>query len=108
MDPSLAGAYEALGYCQFQLRDFDAAQAAYRKAVELDPRMASAYAGLGSIEMLKHLQHEAGARPELAMEYWHRSLELDADQPKVRRLIEKYRRPMRDPDSVLLDSREGR
>ena len=39
---------------------------------------------------------------EGAMEHWHRSLELDPNQPRVRKLIAKYRRSTDDPYKTFL------
>jgi hypothetical protein len=37
-----------------------------------------------------------------ALEYWHRSLELDPDQPKIRTLVAKYQPRKTNPETVLL------
>ena len=108
IDPSLPTAHEALGYCLFQSKDYDAARKAYLTALALDARMSGAYANLGSIEMLRYLQRRDDAKPELALEYWHRSLELDANQPKLHQLIAKYSKPALDPNTVLLDGGRGK
>ena len=102
MDPSLPAVHEAMGYCLFRMQNYERAGASYQEALALDPRLHSAYAGLGSIEMLKCLNQNKDAERERALEYWHRSLELNPDQPRIRRLIDKYRLPAAGPATVLL------
>lgn len=55
----------------------DAAEAAYRKAIELDPRMAAAHTNLGN------LAHRRGRRGE-ARELYEKAIELDPEQPEAR------------------------
>lgn len=108
MDPNLAAAHETLGYCLFRTRDFGAAERAYSFALSCDPKLPRAHAGLGSIKMLGYLDDPS--RLELrvaALEHWHRSLELDPDQPKIRKLIAQYKPKHSDPETVLLDERGG-
>ena len=106
MDTNLSAAHEAMGYCLFRLRDFDAAQQAYETALTCDWRAARAHAGLGSIHMLRYL--EDGSRTEQharAIEHWHRSLELEPAQPRIRKLIDRYKPQRTNPEAVLLDDR---
>jgi tetratricopeptide (TPR) repeat protein len=103
MDPALPAAHEGLAYCLFRMQEYDGAEASYREALAYDPRLPSAHAGLGSILMLRYLRDTAKPQVrEQALECWHRALELDPDQPKIRSLVEKYRVPAVNPETVLL------
>jgi Tfp pilus assembly protein PilF len=106
MDPDLAAAHEALGYCLFRSRDFGAAERAYDQALTCDWRLPRAHAGLGSIAMIHYLEDKARTEyRDLALEHWHRSLELNPDQPRIRKLITEYKPQRDDPESLLLDDR---
>ena len=109
MDPDLALAHESLGYCWFRLRDFTAAERSYRDALAGDQRLPRTHAGLGSIYMLQYLEDDSlvGLR-DRALEHWHRSLELNPDQSRVRNLIARYTPKRNDPGEVLLGSHTGR
>jgi hypothetical protein len=37
----------------------------------------------------------------MAVEHWHRSLELKPDQPRIRNLVEKYRLPVTDAAAAI-------
>ena len=103
MDPALPAAHEGLGYCLFRMHDYDQAEVSYREALAYNPRLSGAHAGLGSIAMLRFLRDSDQTRlRDQALEHWHRSLELEPDQPRIRRLIEKYRVTRVDPETVLL------
>jgi tetratricopeptide (TPR) repeat protein len=107
MDPQLAIAHESLGYCRFRLREYDAAEQSYKQALAYDWRLPRAHAGLGSINMLRFLEEGSRTdRRDRALEHWHRSLELDPDQSRIRDLIERYRPKRTDPESVLLQQPE--
>lgn len=106
VDDQLAPAHEALGYCLFRMQDYDGAERAYRSAALYDTKLPNTYAGLGSIYALRYIQDKS--RSELrdrALEYWHRSLELEPDQPRIRKLVAKYRPRTPDPETVLLTDR---
>lgn len=108
MDPKLAAAQEALGYCLFRLREFDEAEATYKQALLCDWRLPRAHAGLGSINMLRYLEDRN--RRDLrdrALEHWHRSLELDPNQPRIRKLLDRYQPERRDPEEALLRESSG-
>ncbi|MGD2108209.1 MAG: tetratricopeptide repeat protein [Phycisphaerae bacterium] len=104
LDPEFAAAHEALGYCLFRTRDFDLAELSYQDALARDWHLPRAHAGLGSIAMLRFLRDST--RTDLrarALEHWHRSLELDPDQPRIRDLIDKYAEPIDNPEQALLE-----
>ena len=106
MDRELSAGHEAMGYCLFRLQDYAGATESYRTALVYDPRLPGALAGLGSISMLAYLNGDD--RPDLrseALEYWHRSLELNPSQPRVHKLVNRYKRSTSDPESILLDVR---
>ena len=106
MDPNLGAAHEAMGYCLFRMRDFDDSERAYEKALACDWRLARTHAGLGSINMLRYLEDDnLTDRRDRAIEHWHRSLELDPDQPRIRKLIARYKPKSTDPTTLLLDDR---
>lgn len=92
MAPNLSAAHERLGYCLWRENKLDDATVAYRKSIAADAHNARAQAGLGVVLMTRYLssQGQAALREE-AIEAWHESLELDANQPKLRELVEKYR-----------------
>ena len=104
MDAGLALGHEALGYCLFRSREFDEAERAYKRALECDWRLPRAHAGLGSINMLRFMDDKTHIDlRRLALEHWHRSLELDPDQNRIRDLIARYRPKRESPDAVLLE-----
>ncbi len=91
IDPEYAEALEALGYCHFLRKEYDLALEAYQKALIQDPKRPRCHAGLGSIFMLRYLSDSTNVDgKERAIEHWHRSLELDSNQPRIRHLIAKY------------------
>lgn len=105
LDSNLAASHEALGYCLFKTRDFGAAERAYQQALTCDGRLPRAHAGLGSIYMVRFLRD--GTRMDLrdrALEHWHRSLEANPSQPRVRKLIARYRPKDTSPESELLSA----
>lgn len=108
LDPEFAAAHEAMGYCQYLLKDYEKAEVSYKQALACDSQRARAQAGLGSVYMLKYLSDRS--RPALrdqALEHWHRSLELDSDQDRIRKLIAHYKPRYEDPTNVLLGDQGG-
>ena len=91
MAPKLAAAHEALGYCLFRMKRYIESQIAYTDALALDPRLAKAHVGLGSIKMIQYIKNKSRTDiRDAALEHWHRALEADPDQPRVRALIKKF------------------
>ncbi|MBK9120896.1 MAG: tetratricopeptide repeat protein [Phycisphaerales bacterium] len=90
--PDLSPAHERMGYTLWRMQDLLSAAASYRRAIQLDPRNSAARAGYGVVLMTQYLDDPSNVslRDE-AVESWHRSLELDPNQPKLRELVEKYR-----------------
>jgi tetratricopeptide (TPR) repeat protein len=106
MDRNLAASHEALGYCLFRSRDFGAAERAYNQALTCDWRLPRSHAGLGSIYMIRYLEDKTLAElRDRALEHWHRSLELNPDQPRIRKLLVEYKPRNDDPESLLLNDR---
>ncbi len=105
LDERLAPAHEAMGYCLFRLADYDDAEKSYREALIHDSKLPRSYAGLGSVYALLYLEDmTSNEYRDRALENWHRSLELDPDQPKVHNLIAKYKPQSHDPQAVLLSN----
>lgn len=90
--PTLSIAWERLGYCNWREQRMEESLENYRKAISLSDTNARAYAGLGVVRMTQFLAEPGRvAWRDEAIEAWHRSLELDASQTKLRELIDKYR-----------------
>jgi tetratricopeptide (TPR) repeat protein len=90
--PNLSLAHERLGYCHWRGQRYDEAATDYQTAIELNEKNSRAFAGYGVVRMTQYLKdpEQVAYRAE-AIESWHRSLEVDPDQPKLRALIQKYR-----------------
>lgn len=92
MRDTLAVAHERMGYCHWRAGRYDDALLSYKQSVALDSKSARGYAGLGVVLMTQFLSSpNATNLRDQAIESWHTSLELDANQPKIRDLIDKYR-----------------
>ena len=72
LDPASAGTFVNLGTIHFHLRDWDAAERYYRRALDADPRYALAHFNLGN------LFDEKGDRA-LALVHYLLALRLDAN-----------------------------
>lgn len=108
LDPSLAVAYERMGYCCLRARDYEEAFKHYEWAAVLDPKNPQPYTGMGIVCMTRHLREPS--RRDLrhqAVEYWHRALELNPDQPAVRKLVDKYHILSPSPMEVLATESSG-
>ena len=103
LDPHLAVAHERMGYCMFLRKQYGQAEERYRQALGYDDGLASAHAGLGVTKMAQFLRkREDAAMRDEAVECWHRSLEVDPDQPRIRKLIAKYRMRPLEEEQILL------
>jgi len=85
--------YIALAYCLLYLQELPAALQHYRCALRLDPDSYAAHNGVGVSYMMMYLDEPEKIQYALdALECWHRSLEINPDQPKIKSLLAKYRR----------------
>lgn len=100
LDPNLSVARARMGYLEWCGQRYDQAAETYAKAIELDPKSAAAHAEFGVVRMTQYLNRpEEVAYRDEAIESWHRSLEINPDQPQLRALIEQYR--VRKPKPIL-------
>ena len=91
LDPRLAVAHERLAECRRRQGRLDEALEGFTRALALDGRSADAYCGRGSTEMTLFLKDsKRGDMRDRAIEDWHRSLELEPDQPRLRTLVARY------------------
>jgi tetratricopeptide (TPR) repeat protein len=80
-----------MGYCLWRQGQYEEAAARYKQAMQLDSRNATAWAGFGVVRMTQHLNEPGNvAYRDEALEAWHRSLEIDSRQAKLRALRDKY------------------
>ncbi len=97
-DPDSAEPQYQIGRCHHLNHDYDAAQAAYERAIRLDDRCAPAYRCLGLVHMTQWVLDPGKTDlREKALEAWHRSLELESNQPDLLELIRKYQPPITGP-----------
>ncbi|HKJ18889.1 MAG TPA: tetratricopeptide repeat protein [Xanthomonadales bacterium] len=75
LDPNLSDAYYMVGFINMAFNwDFSAAETAFRRALEIEPNSAPALSGMGLLMIALN-------RPEEAIEYQQRSLEIDPLRP---------------------------
>lgn len=69
--------YKELGNCLTRRGDFTAAEAAYRSALEIDPRADAVYVNLGTLELQRSRGREAAA-------HFRRALDIDPGNARAR------------------------
>ena len=90
-DPKSSVPLEQLGACYCEMGDLAKALDAYQKAVALDKHSSDAFRGLGKILMLQFLGDQSKtALRDQALTAWNTSLELNANQDDLKKLVEKY------------------
>lgn len=89
-DPS-AKTYERLGAVNFKLRQYEPAEAAFRKAVEIDPNHFPALNGVAVCLLNKFVLDGNDAAKLEAIPLLRRSLKIERNQPYIANLVEKYR-----------------
>ena len=83
--------YIALGYCLLSQKDPKGALEAYRKGSELDPDSYKSLNGMGVSSMMLYLSDRENKQlVRQALDHWHKSLEVNSDQPKIRKLVDRY------------------
>ncbi len=93
-EPSLARTHVILGYCMLmEGSDLNGAMKQYKKALQIDSNNTEALNGLGVISMMLY-QQDTKRNSNLAkqaLEYWYKSLEINPDQSKIRKLVDRYK-----------------
>ena len=81
----------ALGYCLLKQKDLQAALDAYLSARRLDETNYKAHNGLGVTYMLLYIDNPQDHKmAQDALNAWHRSLELNPNQAKIKAWVDKY------------------
>jgi tetratricopeptide (TPR) repeat protein len=82
---------ERTGYCYYRLGRLAAAAAAYQNALKLNPHYTPALNGLGVVDMTQYIDNRSmTVRRGQALTLWKKSLGLDANQPLIRKLVERF------------------
>lgn len=76
LDDRLAPAYTTMGVVRARNADFSGAEAAFRRAIEIDPNNSTAFHWYGDVLLIK-------SQPEKALPLLRRALELDPLSPAV-------------------------
>jgi len=91
IDPQNGPTYQYLGFANLKLHDINTAIANYKRAVDIDSRDWMARKGLGVAYILKAINNpNDNTFKEIGIEQWNISLDIKPDQPKLRRLLDKY------------------
>lgn len=90
IDPENEMAYQYLGWVQLKLKEHDKAIASYEKAVSIAPGDWAVKKGLGVAYIFKFVNTNDPALKEKALEQWRKSLEIEPDQPDLRKKYEQY------------------
>jgi len=89
--PDQVDPHIALAYCHLIEGQWPQALERYQSAIEIDTSSYQAYSGLGVTYMMLYLKNPGDQQTALdALQAWHYSLELEPDQPRIKRLVEKY------------------
>ena len=85
----------ALGYCLLHDNQPESALVQYRRALDIAPANHKTHNGVGVTLMTMYLANRQNRDLGVqALESWHRSLELQSDQPQIKNLIAKYTREL--------------
>jgi len=91
ISPNQVEPHIALAYCHLVEGQWSRALERYQSAIEIDVSSYQAYSGLGVTYMMLYLKNPDAKQKALdALQAWDYSLELEPDQPRIRRLVEKY------------------
>jgi len=83
--------WEKLAECNYYAGQYEASLEKYRQAIEVNGHSCVGYRGLGVVYMTQFVKDPQ--REDLrdkGLEAWHASLEINSNQPDLRRLVEKY------------------
>ena len=92
-----------MGFCQLKQAHYEQALAHYQTALQMNDHNEEAYNGVGVAYMLMYLRAKQQSQfaqktigpkenewAKQALAHWHRSLELNSAQPKIRKQVDKY------------------
>jgi tetratricopeptide (TPR) repeat protein len=89
--PESAAAQVLIGQAHYNRQEFGEAAEAFARATQVNPGSASAWRGLGISRMQRFLASpEKTSLRDQALAAWNRSLELNPNQPGLRKLVRKY------------------
>lgn len=85
-------AWERRGSALFRLRDYDAAQSSFARALELDPQHYPALNGMGVYRLNQYIwsQETDSAALGEALEHFRKSLQIEHRQPRIRELVSRF------------------
>jgi tetratricopeptide (TPR) repeat protein len=84
-------AHQYMGFVQLKLKETDLAIASYEKAVDINDKDWMAHKGLGVAYMVKSMKNNNDEKLKVtAIEQWNISLQLKADQPELKKILNKY------------------
>ena len=102
MAPDNATIHSTLAYCLLWQDEPESAMEHYQKAVDLDANNYNARNGLGATYvMLYRKNQQAKNFVEEAIESWHRSLEINPNQPKIEKLLSTYTQELYPADNPV-------
>jgi len=82
---------EKTGQCHLMLKQYLEAMEVFERVKKLDPKRAQAHHGIGAVYMSMFLKNpENTSLRDQALDAWNRSLELQPNQPDLKRLVKKY------------------
>lgn len=94
--PDQPGPHVALAYSLLKEEQYPQAIQAYESAIALDENSYLAQSGYAAANMILYLRTDRknNEYTQKALRAWHRSLEIEPEQPRVKKLIEKYTRQL--------------
>ncbi len=90
MQPDNGIAHQYLGFAELKLKNTQTAIDSYKRAVEIDENDWMAHKGLGVAYMLMAMKDRDETMQAKALEQWNISLQIKPDQPKLKKLLERY------------------
>jgi len=92
-DPLAPAIHERLALAWYKLDDLDKATDEYSKSLDLEKDYTPAINGLGAMHMARALKSTPpdADQGRQALAFWHRSLKLNPDQPKIQKLVDTYK-----------------
>ncbi|MCK4999557.1 MAG: tetratricopeptide repeat protein [Anaerohalosphaera sp.] len=90
IDPKNLAAYQYLGFSQLKQQKLDEAVGSYNAALAINAQDWMSHKSLGVVCILQYLETKEIQYKDKGMLHWKRSLEIKADQPNLRDLMQRY------------------